>query len=503
MWRALLIAILCPVWAASAAHAQDVAWEVCRGTVVADGPRLSDCRPVEGRIDPQGRELWIRARVDAPADERPRALYVVGAASSQAWLNAEPLGANGRPGASAAEEIPGRYQIAFPIRDTLWRSDDNDLVVRLSSFHGVLRLDHPMGALFVGPWPLPSRAVMLAVVFAAAGALLAAAFGFGVIHAIRRTGSSLTLAAIAGVSALQAMVESLRHLFPYAYPLHVWRLGVIWMLAAAFALLLAHYVASRFWPGARRSVMVIAFLAVGATALAPGFDLKTGLALLAGAALAAVAAAAGVRARRPGARPTLAYLALFLAVGVLFPEWLLDLSYFLLAAGLVLPLLMAEVIRLGREDRGREAALLRAAALPDRLTVASARGVELVPIAEIAAVVGADDYVELRLAGGRRLLHAARLDRLETELPPGFVRIHRSAIANLGHVQALARDGGRWRLVLQDGETLPVSRTRLAAVRDALDQAELEPGAELAGRGSTGRKAAARCRSGSAPSHPR
>ncbi|WP_262423522.1 hypothetical protein [Brevundimonas denitrificans] len=129
---------------------------------------------------------------------------------------------------------------------------------------GGVRLDQPIGALFVGPWPPPSRGLLLATVFAAAGALLAAAFGFGVIHAIRRTGSSLALAAMAGVAALQAAAESIRHLFPYAYPLHVWRLGAIWMLAAAFAILLVAYSLSRFWPGARRPVMGLTLVAVGA-----------------------------------------------------------------------------------------------------------------------------------------------------------------------------------------------------------------------------------------------
>jgi DNA-binding LytR/AlgR family response regulator len=130
---------------------------------------------------------------------------------------------------------------------------------------------------------------------------------------------------------------------------------------------------------------------------------------------------------------------------------------------------MVEVVRLGRDDTAREAALTRAASRPDRLTVASARGVELVPVADIVAVVGADDYVELRLAGGRSLLHAARLDRLEGQLPPAFLRVHRSAIANLARVQRLERDGTRWRLHLSDGVDLPVSRARLAALREALD----------------------------------
>jgi DNA-binding LytR/AlgR family response regulator len=126
-------------------------------------------------------------------------------------------------------------------------------------------------------------------------------------------------------------------------------------------------------------------------------------------------------------------------------------------------------VRLGRDDRGREAALTRAASQPDRLTVASARGVELVPIAEILAVVGADDYVELRMVGGRSLLHAARLDGLSSQLPSSFLRVHRSVIANLDHAQRLERDGDRWRLHLSEGAPLPVSRSRQPALREALD----------------------------------
>ncbi len=469
MWRTLIIALLSS-WFATAASAQDSGWEACRGRASSSGPVLSDCRPLEGVIDPQGREMWIRSTLAAPTDGRPRALHIAGIASSEIWLNGVRLGANGRPGTSAETESPGRYQASFLIRDTIWRQEDNVLIVHLSSFHGGLRLDHLIGALMVAPYPLPTRGAFLAVTFVAAGALFAAAFGFGVIHLMRRTGSSRTLAAMAGVAGLQAILESLRTLFPYAYPFHVWRLSGIWFLAAAFSILLVSYAASRFFPEARRALTGVAAVAVSATLLIPGFDFKTGWALIIGASLAAIAAAVGVRDRRPGALPSLAWLALFIGVSFLFPEWLLDLSFFLLAAGLILPLLMVEVIRLSREDQGREAALTRAANQPDRLTVASSRGVELVPIADIVAVVGADDHVELRLTGDRCLLHTARLDRLETELPAGFLRIHRSVIANLALATGYARDGGRWFLLMQAGAALPVSRRRLPALREALGE---------------------------------
>ncbi|WP_339932227.1 LytTR family transcriptional regulator DNA-binding domain-containing protein [uncultured Brevundimonas sp.] len=468
MWRILIIVGLL-MGLASLARAAEPAWQTCRGTAGPDGPILSDCRPLTGVIDPQGRDLWLRTTVPAPDDNRPRALHVIGIASSEAWLNGRSLGANGRPAATAQAEVPGRYEAALPIGETAWRAGENALVVHLSSFHGGLRLDQPMGGVVVAPYPLPARTPLLAITLVAAGALLAAAFGFGVIHAMRRTVSSLILAAIAAVAALQAVAESLRPLFGYAYPLHVWRLGAIWLLAAAFAVLLVSFVAGRFMPGARRPMIALAVIAAAATTVLPGFDGKTGWALLSGVILAIIAAGMGVWQRQPGARPILAWLALFMTLALAFPDWLVDLSYFLLAASLVLPLLMVEVVRLSREDRGREAALTRAADRPNRLTVASARGVELVPIPDILAVVGAGDYVELRLVGGRQLLHTARLERLADQLPPGFQRIHRSVIVNLAQVRRLDRDGDRWRVQMLEGPPLPVSRSRLSALRDALD----------------------------------
>lgn len=476
MWRLLCLVILLTAFP-TPSRAQEGAWESCRGVAGAGAPVLTDCRPVEGVIDPQGRELWLRGVVQRPAGDEPSAFYVVGVASSEVWLNGQRLGANGRPGSGPTTEVAGRYQIAFPLAERLWRSGENVVVVHMSSFHGTVRLDHPVPGLMVAPYPWRTPMALLAVTFIAAGCLFAAAFGFGVIHSLRRTSSSLILAALAGVSGLQAMLETLRTIVPYAYPVHGWRLIGIWGLTGVFALLLVAYVATRFWPRARRPLIGITAVAVAATVLAPGFDLKTVLALLIGVGLAGVAAAVAVWRRVPGARLTLAYLAIFMTVGLLFPAGLIDVTYFLFAAGLVLPLLMAEVVRLGRDDQGRERALVKAVTRPNCLTVASARGVERAPLADIVAVVGADDYVELRLTDGRRLLHAARLDRLETELPAPFLRVHRSVIANLDHARGFERDGGRSRLLMREGEPLPISRNRLTAVRDALEETTLAPGA--------------------------
>jgi len=470
MWRMLFLAMMLAATPLMAAAEVLGPWEVCRGAAGPSGPLLSDCRPLAGKIDPQGRELWIRAPAP-PRPERPQAIYVSGAASSEVWFNGVRIGANGRPAPTAAAERPGLYDFKAHIPDSAWREQGNEVVVRLSSFHVGIRFADPIGTIQIGSATGAfNRLPLLAVTFLAAGTLLAAFFGFGAIHVMRRTGSSLTLAAMSGVAALQAGAETLRSLVRYDYPLHLWRVGAIWALSAAFALLLVAYAGGRFLPRWRTPLLGAALVAVAASAFLPGFDEKSGAALLAGAVLAGVAAAVGAGRQRPGAWPLLAGLAAFVAAAFVSPYLFLDLSVFLLAAGLTLPLLVAEVVRLGRDDRDREAALTRAASRPDRLTVATARGVELTPLRDIVAILGADDYAELRLQGGRSLLHAARLERLETQLPVGFVRVHRSVIANLAHVERLEREGGRWRLHMSEGAALPVSRSRLAALREALDE---------------------------------
>jgi DNA-binding LytR/AlgR family response regulator len=466
-WWAILAAIL--TLAATAARAAPTGpWELCEGP----GPAgLHDCRPVAdpARVDPQGRELWARAPVGprGPNDRAPT-LHLAGAMSTEAWFNGVRIGANGQPGATAAEERPGLYQVAIPIDPALWRADGrNELVLRVSAHHVGLRFAYPIGGVWIGRYVYPPG--MLALTFAAAGALAAAAFGFGAVYAMRRTGSSLMLAALSGVAALQALVENLRNLTAYPYPLHAWRVGAIWALAATFALLLVAYAAARFAPQRRNLLLAAAVPLTAASLLNAGFDQKTGWALIAGVAVAGAAAAIGVREKRAGAGAVLAYLAVFAGVAIVSPSWFLDLNFFLLAATLLLPLLVADVVRVSRDDRARETALTRAASRPDRLTVATARGVERTPLKDIVAILGADDYAELRLAGGRSLLHDARLEQLTALLPPTFVRIHRSAIANLAHAERLERDGARWRLFMSEGAPLPVSRTRLAALRDALD----------------------------------
>lgn len=448
------------------ARAEAPAWEMCAGQLAAHGPVLSDCRHLDGPVDPQGRQIWIRTVVADPPSPGGAVLRVVGVASSEAWLNDVRLGSNGTPGFGPGTEQPGRYEVAFSIPERAWQPTNNVVVMRLSSFHGGVRLAAPMGQIAIGALQPSQLSAPTALTLTLGGALIAAAFGFGVVHGLRRTVSSLLLAGMAGTAAAQAFVESLRSLYAYPYPLHIWRLGLIWLLAASFALLLIAFIAGRFHRGTGRRHLMIAPVALALTLFAPGFDFKTVGAVLIGLGMSCVLLAASLREVR--ARWAMAYLATFIVVALAAPTSFVDFSFFLFAATFLLPLLMLEVVRLGRNDRQREEALARAASPSDRIPVVAAGSVELVAIADIIAVTGADDYVELRVRGGRRLLHAARLDRLEDELPSDFQRIHRSTIANLAYVENLERHGRKWRLRLSGLEPFAVSGARLASLRQAI-----------------------------------
>ncbi|KPF75238.1 hypothetical protein IP78_13755 [Brevundimonas sp. AAP58] len=448
------------------AHSQGMAWEICTGSLRATSPEISECRPLDGPIDPQGREIWIRAEVPRLQTTTGATLRLVGVASSETWLNGVRLGTNGMPGFDATTERPGLYEVAYGIPSEAWRPVGNVIIVRLSSFHGGMRLSAPIGRISLETQRRAPMSVSTAVTLALGGALLAAAFGFTVIHALRRTSSSLVLAGMAGTAAAQALVESLRAFVAYPYPLHVWRLGAIWVLAATFALLLVVFIAHRFRRRTTPTLILSAAMAIGLTSLAPGFDLKTVGALLVGLGLSCGVLAFALRDVR--ARWTLAYLTIFIILALAAPATFVDFSHFLFAAQLLLPLLMLEVVRLGRDDRQREEALTRAATPADRIAVVAAGRVELVLISDIVAITGADDYVELHLSSGRRLLHAARLDRLGERLPDHFVRIHRSSIANLAYAEALERLERKWCLTLSGVKPLTVSGPRLAGLRASI-----------------------------------
>lgn len=121
-----------------------------------------------------------------------------------------------------------------------------------------------------------------------------------------------------------------------------------------------------------------------------------------------------------------------------------------------------------------ELALARATASEpnDRLRYLAAlhgTSTQIIALEQIIAIHGADDYSEVEVMSGQRLLHRKSLHLLSNELPAPFLRVHRSHIVNLDYAAGLERsETGTWQLRLKNGRLLGVGRQALAALRQRL-----------------------------------
>lgn len=94
------------------------------------------------------------------------------------------------------------------------------------------------------------------------------------------------------------------------------------------------------------------------------------------------------------------------------------------------------------------------------VAVSVAGRIDLIPLDEVVAIHGDDDYSSIETVGGERRLHKRTLAQLETLLPDTFQRVHRSHIVNLAHARQVrvSESGGR-SVLLANGSEVPVSRS--------------------------------------------
>jgi two-component system LytT family response regulator len=104
--------------------------------------------------------------------------------------------------------------------------------------------------------------------------------------------------------------------------------------------------------------------------------------------------------------------------------------------------------------------------LDDRVLVQEGARTELVRVSDVRCIRAEDDYSRLVLADGREHLVHESLKSWEARLPPRhFVRVHRSTVVNLDHVERLEREeNDTWRLHVR-GLTAPLMMSRRYAVR--------------------------------------
>ena len=444
------------------------------------------------KIDPQGRFIWIRAHLNLPEDflatPGPWGLSVYAKGSSTIYLNGRRIGENGVPAATRLDEIPGRMDFVVEAPRDLLHPGDNELVLLMSSHSGYVHLETPLHVLDLAPYSRPTANWMdhywpSLLPF---GLLIAGVFYFvvlGLTSEARMT--SLLLAATSLFAAVQLLAEVSRGIVAYAYPLHDIRLIIILVSSIGFGLSLSAHVIWTF--ASRRQTHILAGIGiVTALALIPvsNLDGRAAVAIyLPMWACAALSVWWAIR-RVPHAVSYALALSASAAVATFASIQFLDTYFFYLVATLVLFLFVQQATAASRarqltavaEERSRQLELvleqLRQRNAPQQLAIVSVGKIDRISVDRIECCNGADDYTELVLTDGSRILHSGSLAELERQLPATFLRVHRSHIVNTAYVVRLDRDAsGTGRLLLTSGMAVSVSRRTMPKVRDALKPA--------------------------------
>ncbi|HIW99420.1 MAG TPA: LytTR family DNA-binding domain-containing protein [Candidatus Nesterenkonia stercoripullorum] len=124
--------------------------------------------------------------------------------------------------------------------------------------------------------------------------------------------------------------------------------------------------------------------------------------------------------------------------------------------------------------RVAESSAAQPAAEPQMIRVSVLQGDStlLLPISSIRWAQAQGDYARLHTEEGSYLLRASLADLEEQWGDYGFVRIHRSHVANLNYTQRVLHRQGRMSLRVCDVE-LPVSRRLMPHVRERLEEHRL------------------------------
>lgn len=367
----------------------------------------SACRAMPLRaVDPQGRQLWIRASVMMPSGvPHPIGVRIAAMASSAFWWNGVAIGANGRPGAIAAAERPGRMDAMIALPPALVHPGANDLVVRLSAWHQPWRVTRPVQQIAVERFADPTlrtlRQYLPTIMTSGVFALAALYFGAAWLTD-RRDKGSLALAALAIATFVQMAAEVSRGIVAYRYPWQEPRLALVMVAAGCVGVSMVAYAA---WYFRRRQVRIwIAGSAVAmliAAAVPGGMDRHTLLLLVLGATGAILTATQGVRGCGPTtrrARVMIAALALFVASLVFQPSFL-DTGLYVVLAALSAVLFADQILVLRRTEREQAAQAMRAA----RLELALLRQ-SIAPHFLLNTLNSLIDWVETEPAKGVRMI---------------------------------------------------------------------------------------------------
>jgi len=101
------------------------------------------------------------------------------------------------------------------------------------------------------------------------------------------------------------------------------------------------------------------------------------------------------------------------------------------------------------------------------LSVKKGFEIKVIPIEEVRYFKSANIYAELHLKDERIVIYDKSLKQLVPLLPPNYCRIHKSFIVDRDKIDSIQTlGGGKYRVILKGGESLPVSRKKINLLKN-------------------------------------
>jgi len=119
------------------------------------------------------------------------------------------------------------------------------------------------------------------------------------------------------------------------------------------------------------------------------------------------------------------------------------------------------------QAQGVEALVARRGATLERILIRDREQVHVIPVEQVECIEAQGDYLAIEV-DGKCHLKPQRISEIEEQLDPTrFLRVHRSFIINLAHLQAIERPGpDRHAARLRSGKRVPISRSGYEKLRE-------------------------------------
>lgn len=447
------------------------------------------------QVDPQDQHLWVKASISIPQSfldlQQANAFYLFAKTSSELFFNGVKIGHNGTPHSNPNQEFVGKMDVRFYLPNDLIKLGKNEVVFRLSSHHGWLKLAGPMHFAGVSEYGRSHdffQHNMLASLLLLGALVIGAVYLAALSLKAEPPHYERWLFLMSFFAIIQLLLELARGLFQYDYPFQDLRLILVVTCALGFGLCLLWVCLSRFAPHYRQAWLIGGTVAsLLAIYWLPWFDIKTAAAILVPAIVVTGLLAWQFYQQR--SRVLLTYfviLLLFDLVTVITVSTFHSVLFYCIVTAFMMTLLIKQAQELiankaARADEQKQIAKLefrlaqsKQHQAPPKLTLNSAGQTEILSTADIIFCKAAGDYVEIMLTENKQRLYCGSLKSLQPQLPDTFMKVHRSYLVNLDFVNALKSavrspdSTGAGYLIIDQDHSVPVSRRLLPQVREVI-----------------------------------